>query len=90
MSGTNSQRGRKDHYVPQGYLRGFIDPARATLNRPLWHYDLASSEWTEKSPSEVGWERGFYDYADADTALEHPDVTFAKFEREFPLVRQCK
>jgi hypothetical protein len=28
-------------------------------------------------------ERGFYHYADADVAQEHPDVTFAKFEREF-------
>jgi len=42
----------------------------------------------EKSPGEVGWERGFYDYADTNAQLEHPDVTFAQFEREFPLVRE--
>jgi hypothetical protein len=80
-------RRRKDHYVPQGYLRGFIDPARAVLDKPLWHYDLESKIWAEKSPSEVGWERGFYDYFEATTDLEHPDVTFAKYEREFSLVR---
>jgi hypothetical protein len=81
------QRDRKDHYIPQGYLRGFVDPARKSLDKPLWHLVLESGEWSEKSPSEVGWERGFYDCA-ANTELEHPDVTFAKFERQFPLVRE--
>ena len=33
-------RGRKDHYVPQDYLRGFIDPAREDLDKPLWIFDL--------------------------------------------------
>lgn len=87
MAKRNRQRGRKDHYVPQGYLRGFIDPARADLDKPLWHYDLESGIWAEKSEKEVGWERGFYDYADANVDQEHPDLTFAMFEREFPLVR---
>ena len=81
-------RGRKDHYVPQGYLRGFIDPARENLDKPLWVFDLKANAWSEKSTTEIGWERGFYDYANAEIAAEHPDVTFAKFEREFPTVRQ--
>lgn len=88
MTKKHKQRGRKDHYVPQGYLRGFIDPARADCDKPLWHYDLEAKVWMEKSPGEVGWERGFYDYADTNAQLEHPDVTFAQFEREFPLVRE--
>jgi hypothetical protein len=61
--------------------------ARAELDKPLWHYDLASGQWAEKSEAEVGWERGFYDYFDVTTDLEHPDVTFARYEREFPPVR---
>lgn len=80
-------RDRRDHYVPQGYLRGFIDPAREKLDKPLWHYDLEIKTWSERSTREIGWERGFYDYASADVDAEHPDTTFAKFEREFPLVR---
>jgi hypothetical protein len=88
MTKKHKQRGRKDHYVQQGYLRGFIEPARSDLDKPLWHYDLEAKLWTEKSPGEVGWERGFYDYADANVHLEHPDVTFAQFEREFPLIRE--
>ena len=81
-------RGRKDHYVPQGYLRGFIDPAREELDKPLWHLDLATTTWATRSTTEVGWERGFYDYAGPNVGAEHPDVTFAEFERQFPIVRE--
>ena len=84
----HKRRGRKDHYVPQGYLRGFIDPARQNLDKPLWYYDLATQTWSEKSTAEIGWERGFYDYAGGDIDAEHPDVTFARFEREYPVVRE--
>jgi hypothetical protein len=38
--------------------------------------------------AEIGWEKGLYDYAKGGANLEHPDVTFARFEREYPLVRQ--
>jgi hypothetical protein len=62
------QCGRKDHYIPQGYLRGFVDPARESLDKPLWHFALESGEWSEKSSSKVGWARGFYA---ANTELEH-------------------
>jgi hypothetical protein len=88
MSHKHKQRGRKDHYTPQGYLRGFVDPSRTECDKALWHLDLASNEWREKSPAEVGWEKGFYDYAGNASGLEHPDVTFAKFEREFPPLRE--
>ncbi len=81
-------RGRKDHYVPQGYLRGFIDPAREDLDKPLWVFDLKAKASSEKSTTEIGWERGFYDYSSAEVDAEHLDVTFANFEREFPMVRE--
>ncbi len=83
----NSQRGRKDHYVPRGYLRGFIDPARENLAKPFWKYDLETKSWSMESPGSVGWERGFYDYAEAHPDLVHPDETFNKFERDFSSVR---
>jgi hypothetical protein len=84
------QFGRKDHHLPRGYLRGFIDPAREHLAKPFWKYDLAAREWSMESPGSAGWAPGFYDYADTESAetLEHPDQTFARFEREFPLVRE--
>ena len=88
MSHGNKARGRKDHHLPRGYLRGFIDPDRSGFEKPLWHLDLSSMQWTEKSPAEVGWERGFYDYAGEAEGLEHPDETFAALEREYPMVRE--
>ena len=84
----NNQRGRKDHYIPRGYLKCFIDSARENLAKPFWKFDLETKQWSMESPGSVGWERGFYDYADANTELEHPDETFDKLEREFSLGRE--
>ena len=40
---------RRDHYVPQGYLRGFIHPSRLEHDQPLWHFDVAQDVWSERS-----------------------------------------
>ena len=77
-------RGRKDHYLPRGYLKGFIHPNRQSLQKPLWHYDVESKQWAECSPAEVGFEVGFYDPLSPSTELEIADETFAKLEREYP------
>jgi len=37
-----AKKGRRDHYLPQGYLRGFIDPARRDEAQPLWLLDVRS------------------------------------------------
>jgi len=84
----NSSR-RKDHWLPQGFLRGFISPSRLAKNRPLWHYSILTKQWTEKSPKKIGYDYGFYDYAlgtDAATAA-NPDMVFARLEREYSLIR---
>jgi len=78
------QRGRKDHYIPRGYLRGFIDPARENLSKPFWKLDLATKEWTMESPGSVGWKHGFYDYAESHPDLENPEKTFKRFEDDYP------
>lgn len=82
---TQPQTGRKDHYVPRGYLKGFIDPARAHLAKPLWKLDLETRIWSRESPGSVGYERGFYDYMDTPPN-QHPDNSFKDFEDEFPSV----
>ena len=58
----NRERDRKDHYLPRGFLKGFIDPANKDLAKPLWHFDLETAEWIRESPCSIGWERGMYDY----------------------------
>jgi len=84
---SKTQR-RRDHYLPQGYLRGFIDPSRTKHQRPLWHHDVCRNVWSERSTREVGYRRGFYDYAAASIGVESADSMFAKFERDYPLVRR--
>lgn len=78
---------RRDHYLPQSYLRGFIGPARRERFRPLWHFDMRTNTWSEKSTRQVGYGDGFYDYAGESSSLVPPDITFATLERNFPIIR---
>jgi len=81
---------RKDHYIPQGYLRGFIDPSRAGQPKPLWCLDIPSNTWSPRSTREVGHVRGFYDYAGAKAAvaeLESADSVFVRLENDYPGIR---
>jgi hypothetical protein len=85
------QGGRRDHFLPQGYLRGFIDPARETEEQPLWKLDIASQRWAERSTKQVGHSTGLYDYAGTQPELESlptADETFSELENEFPTVRE--
>jgi len=88
---VSTQKGRRDHYLPQGYLRGFIDPDRENEDKPLWKLDIASRKWAERSTKAVGFINGFYDYAGEGPELESlppADETFLKLENEFPIVRE--
>jgi hypothetical protein len=87
VSSKAATRNRRDHYLPQGYLRGFIDPARVKLPKPLWCFHLHTRKWRECGPKEIGYIDGFYDYATENVAAEHPDITFKRLENDFPLVR---
>jgi hypothetical protein len=78
---------RRDHYLPQGYLRGFVDPARAELPKPLWCFHRHIKRWKECSPKQIGYLDGFYDYAIENTAAEPPDITFQRLENGFPRIR---
>ncbi len=80
-------RGRRDHFLPQGYLRGFIDPSRTLRHRPLWCYLPRSGRWEERSPKQIGYEIGFYDFANDSLDAEHADVTFKTMEDQFPVLR---
>ncbi len=78
---------RRDHYLPQGYLRGFIDPSRAKCPQPLWRYDVRHKVWSQRSTKGVGYQIGFYDYASIETELETADSAFLKLENNYPLIR---
>jgi hypothetical protein len=88
---TQQLRNRKDHWLPQCYLRGFIAPSRASREKPLHCFFKETQEWDEVSTAEIGYDKGFYDYAvrvDA-SAVTSPDSAFARLEREFPLQRDA-
>jgi hypothetical protein len=82
------KKNRKDHYLPQSYLKGFIDPERMNHQQPLWHFDVPSGVWSERSPREIGYRHGFYDYASTEAGLETADNAFAELERTYPVVRR--
>jgi hypothetical protein len=84
------KKGRRDHYLPQGYLRGFIDPARGTESQPLWVLDVRYNKWYMKAPKQVAHGEGFYDYAGDSPELqdlETADEAFLELENTFPTVR---
>ena len=80
-------KGRRDHYVPQAYLRGFIHPQRQGHPKPLWVLDLSRGKWSEKSPSQIGWEYGFYDYAPESNPDATAEDVFRRPENDVPRIR---
>ena len=81
-------RDRKDHYVPQGYLRGFIHPERLRHSKPLHVFDVKRREWHEKAPAQIAWERGFYDYSPESDPDATADDAFRRLENQLPIVRE--
>lgn len=79
---------RKDHITPQGYLRGFIHPEQLGVPRPLWVFHVQTGRWYRRNPSEVGFERGYYDYAASPRPDASADDAFMRIENEFPRVRE--
>jgi Protein of unknown function (DUF4238) len=85
-----AKKGRRDHYLPQGYMRGFIDPARENLPQPLWHLDIPYQRWSMRSTKQIGHDTGFYDYAGTAPeldSLESADDAFRELENDFPRIR---
>jgi hypothetical protein len=80
-------RDRKDHYVPQAYLRGFIDPACGANDRPLWCLNKWRNQWERKSPNQICHVVGMYDFSNDAITAEHADVTFKRMEDQFRALR---
>ena len=86
--GTAGRR-RKDHWLPQGYLRGFIAPSRSEEQKPLSCFFRHQQKWKDVSSREIAFGKGYYDYADGTdySVVNHPDSVFARLERELPIRR---
>lgn len=57
------------------------------LPKPLWVLNLAQGTWSEKSPSGIGWERGFYDYTPGSSHDQTADAAFQFLENNVPTIR---
>ena len=78
-------KGRNDHYLPKGYLRGFIDPASPAEERePLCVFDVQRRTWRKRHPSQIGWEPGFYDFVSRQGDRVHADEAFTPLENNYP------
>src|SRR6266487_1574261 len=82
------KRGRHDHFSPQGFLRGFIHPERLNEPKPLWVFSVERQDWSERSPTAFGSERGLYDYPADTTPDGTAEEVFLRPENDFPLVRE--
>lgn len=81
-------RGRRDHYLPVGYLKGFESPERQGWPRPIWAYSPKFQNWRSVGAKEIGYEFGLYDFANDAVDAEHTDVTFKMLEDRFPVLRR--
>ncbi len=84
---SSDAKNRRDHYVPQGYLRGFIHPKRQKYPKPLWVLDVNRRKWSQKAPSQIGWKRGFYDYAPGSNPDATAEDAFRHLENDVPRIR---
>jgi len=80
--------GRKDHFVPQGYLRGFVHPKRRREAAPLWVLDVQTGGWSKCATSDFAFGRGFYDMANSVADLVADEI-FRKLENDFPRSRDA-
>ena len=85
--GFLDSKNRRDHIVPQVYLRGFIHPQRDQKQGPLEVFHLASNTWgLPQTPDDLCIEVGFYDYS-VDRAETTADDAFRELEAGFFAVR---
>jgi len=52
------------------------------------YFDAPNCQWLERSPREVGYRQGFYDYASSEIGLQSADEAFGELERTFPRIRR--
>jgi hypothetical protein len=82
------KRGRRDHFSPQGYLRGFIHPERLNMQKPLWVFSVDRQVWNEQSTAAFGWAKGFYDYPVGSAPDGIAEEAFLRPENDLPVVRE--
>ena len=77
----------KHHFVPQFYLKGFVDPASEGRPNPyLWVVDLQSQILQRRAPKNVASLTGFYDGAALGNGAPTIETLYSQIERKAALV----
>jgi len=77
----------KHHFVPQFYLKGFVDPASEGRGSPyLWVVDLQSQTLKRRAPQNVASITGFYDWAKLGNEAPSIEALYSQIEGKAALV----
>src|SRR5215468_8103318 len=61
---------KDQHFLPQFYLRQFVDPDTPPDMEPyLWLYDLTERRWRRRAPKNVAALLHYYAYRDEDNQI---------------------
>lgn len=83
----NRRDGTRQHYIPQCYLRWFLDPDAHRPDPWVWTVDIegilkgGSGRAKNRSPVNLFVERGFYDRATPRDDLRHLEDVYGDIER---------
>jgi L-fucose mutarotase/ribose pyranase (RbsD/FucU family) len=78
----------KGHFLPQFYLRGFLDPFTPSGHQPyLWIYSLAERAWERRAPHNVAFEPDYYATGEAEKQLARFEGLLAPTIRKKVLVQ---
>jgi hypothetical protein len=88
----------KCHYVPQFYLKEFIEETPPEGHEPyLWVYDFAKAQWKKKAPKNIDFEINLYAFIEdpqkisyeIETAFSNLECEMASILKERIKTRQC-
>lgn len=82
---------KKQHYVPQFYLREFIDPSRPPGQEPyVWVFSRNGKTKQRRAPKNILWETNLYTFETEGAKQYELEKTLSKIESDFAEVVRNK
>lgn|ERR1017187_2159177 len=79
---------RRDHIVPQGFLRGFLASGQHRISGRLAVFKKKERRWRWRTTGQICYASGFYDYSDPAAADASADEAFHPLEDKISDVRE--
>ncbi len=71
----------RHHFVPQFYLKGFVDPSSTRTRNPyLWVVDLQKRTVKRRAPKNVAKIAGYYDWEELGDGVPSVEILFSQLE----------